>query len=352
MRSVLAEHESVRAHYAGVKDRKQLTLTEARAAKHKIDWHSVVPPRPSYLGVKSFKDYNLDELIGRIDWTPFFRSWELRGTFPAILDDPTVGEAARSLFADAKAMLGTVVSEKWLTARAVVGFFPANAVGDDDIEIYANEDRESITCTAHFLRQQMIKTKGRSNFCLVDFVAPSESGVSDYVGAFAVTAGLGIEAHLARFRGAHDDYSDILLKALADRLAEALAERMHERVRTELWGYAPDEALDNEALVREAYQGIRPAPGYPACPDHCEKGTLFELLGATEEASITLTESFAMLPAASVSGYYFWHPEAQYFGVGKIGKDQVEDYARRRGVSVEVAERWLAPNLAYDRSSR
>ena len=351
VRSVRSEHESVRARYARGKDRKLLSLAEARAAKHKIDWRGVVPPRPSYLGVKTFKYYDLGELTGRIDWTPFFRTWELHGTFPAILDDPTVGEAARSLFADAQTMLGKIVSEKWLTARAVVGFFPANAVGDDDIEIYANEERKPALCTAHFLRQQMIKTKGRSNFCLADFVAPRESGVDDYVGAFAVTAGLGIEAHLARFRGSHDDYNDILLKALADRLAEALAERMHERVRIELWGYAPDEALDNQALVREVYQGIRPAPGYPACPDHCEKEMLFDLLGATEETSITLTESFAMLPAASVSGFYFWHPESQYFGVGKIGRNQVEDYARRRGVSVGVTERWLAPNLAYDRGS-
>ncbi len=347
---VRTEHETVRARYSAGKDRKLLPIAEARAAKHQIDWQGVVSPRPSFLGLKAFEDYDLAELPSRIDWTPFFRSWELQGTFPAILEDPVVGEAARNLFADARKMLDQIIAEKWLSARAVVGFFPANAINDDDVAIYADETRTSTASTFHFLRQQMVKSRGRSNFCLADFVAPKSSGVEDYVGAFAVTAGLGIEPHLARFAIEHDDYSDILLKALADRLAEALAERMHERVRTSLWGYAPDEDLDNEALVREAYQGTRPAPGYPACPDHSEKVALFELLDAPQRASITLTEGFAMLPAASVSGYYFWHPDAQYFGVGKIGKDQVEDYARRRGVSIEQAERWLAPNLAYDRS--
>ena len=347
--SVCAEHESVRARHSAGKARKLHPIAEARVAKYQIDWSTVVPPRPSFLGVKTFADYDLTELPDRIDWTPFFRSWELQGTYPAILNDPVVGDAARSLFADAQRMLDQIIVEGWLSARAVVGFFPANAVNDDDVAIYTDETRSSEACRVHFLRQQMVKTKGRHNMCLADFVAPQTSSLVDYVGAFAVTAGIGIEHHLARFRAEHDDYSDILLKALADRLAEALAERMHERVRKTLWGYAPDEALDNDALVREAYQGIRPAPGYPACPDHSEKVTLFGLLDASNHASITLTESFAMLPTASVSGFYLWHPESQYFGVGKIGRDQVEDYAKRRSVSVAQAERWLAPNLAYNR---
>ncbi|NQV79578.1 MAG: methionine synthase, partial [Alphaproteobacteria bacterium] len=284
-----------------------------------------------------------------IDWTPFFRTWELAGNYPGILEDATVGSAARDLFKDAQAMLQRLVGEQWLTARAVFGFFPANSLGDD-VEIYTDESRRTVLKTAHFLRQQMSKSAGRTNFCLADFVAPKDSGVADYIGAFAVTSGLGIETKLAEFKAAHDDYSGIMLQALADRLAEAFAERLHERVRKEFWGYAADEDLDNAAMIKEAYQGIRPAPGYPACPDHSEKPALFELLDAERNAGIKLTESFAMLPGASVSGFYFSHPESQYFGIGRISRDQVADYAARRGVTLEQAERWLSPNLAYDRA--
>ncbi|MCH8111186.1 MAG: methionine synthase, partial [Proteobacteria bacterium] len=256
--------------------------------------------------------------------------------------------AARALFDDAKAMLEKIVAEKWLRARATVGFFAANAVGDD-VELYAGDNRGEVCAVVHFLRQQMAKSDGRENLCLADYVAPKDSRLADYLGAFVVTAGLGIETKLAEFEAAQDDYSEILLKALADRLAEAFAERMHERVRKEFWAYASDEALDNGALIRADYAGIRPAPGYPACPDHSEKPVLFDLLEAERRTGVTLTESFAMLPASSVSGYYFSHPDARYFGIGKIGRDQVKDYARRRGVALAQAETWLAPNLGYER---
>lgn len=289
-----------------------------------------------------FEDYPLEDLVERIDWTPFFRSWELAGTYPAILTDKVVGESASQLFADAQAMLEKIIKEKWLTAKAVIGFWPAARDGDD-VVLYEDDTRTRELSRVHFLRQQFAKREGRPNMCLADFVANG----NDYLGGFAVTAGHGIDEHLARFKANHDDYSDILLKALADRLAEALAERMHERVRREYWGYAADENLTNEDLIREKYQGIRPAPGYPACPDHSEKPELFRLLNAGQNAGISLTESFAMVPTAAVSGYYFSHPQAQYFGVARVGRDQVEDYARRRGVPVEQAERWLRPNLGY-----
>ena len=284
-----------------------------------------------------------------------FRSqtWELAGHYPAILEDPVVGESARGLFNNAKAMLKKIVEQKWLHARAVVGFFPANSNGAEDITLWdgsgePGSGRRAIA-VIHTIRQQMVKPAGRPNLALADFVAPADSGVTDWMGLFAATTGIGLDERVAEFERAHDDYSSILLKALADRLAEAFAERLHERVRRELWGYAPKEQLDNTAILKEQYQGIRPAPGYPACPDHTEKGTLFELLRATELAGIRLTESFAMLPTAAVSGYYFWRPEAQYFGVGKIERDQVADYARRKGMDLAVAERWLAPILHYDR---
>ena len=293
-------------------------------------------------------DYPLAELVERIDWTPFFQTWELAGHYPAILDDPRVGPAARSLFDDAGALLDRIVRERLLTARGVFGLFPAAAVGDD-IEVYRDAGRREPIATIHTLRQQMAKPPGRPNLALADYVAPRESSVPDHVGAFAVTTGHGLDALVADFEARHDDYNAILAKALADRLAEAFAERLHERVRREFWGYAPGEALENTELIREAYQGIRPAPGYPACPDHTEKRTLFDLLQAERGAGITLTESFAMTPGAAVSGYYFWHPEARYFGVGKIDRDQVEDYARRKGLPVEEVERWLAPNLSYER---
>ncbi|MFQ5971425.1 MAG: methionine synthase [Alphaproteobacteria bacterium] len=349
LRSVSCEYADIRDQRADRPSaRKQPTLAEARAAKHRIDWRGEPPQRPALLGIHVFDDYPLEEIAERIDWTPFFQTWELKGIFPRILDDKKYGKAARGLFDDAQAMLARIIEERWLTAKAVIGFFPANTVNDDDIELYADEDRNGTISVIHCLRQQMAKTDGRANYCLADFIAPKQTGVADYIGGFVLTAGIGIERHLERFAEAHDDYSGILLKALADRLAEAFAERLHERVRKEFWGYARDEKLDNEALIREEYRGIRPAPGYPACPDHSGKPALFDLLSAPESVSVTLTDGFAMLPASSVSGYYFAHPETRYFGVGKIGRDQVEDYARRRGQSVERVEKWLAPNLAYD----
>ncbi len=346
----------VRDQYREIRDRRadrqpaerRQPIAAARANRLAIDWTSAPAPRPCSVGVTVLTDYPLEELVPRIDWTPFFQTWELAGHYPAILQDPAVGAAARSLFADAERMLSTIVSERLLGARAAFGFWPANSVGDD-IEVYADESRTGVLTVIHTLRQQMLKPPGRPNLALADFVAPKESGVRDYVGGFAVTAGHGLEALVAAHEGAHDDYSAILAKALADRLAEAFAERLHERVRKEFWGYARDETLDNAALVKEQYQGIRPAPGYPACPDHTEKRALFDLLEAESNAGIHLTESFAMTPPSSVSGYYFWRPEAQYFGVGKIERDQVEDYARRKGLDVATVERWLAPNLNYDR---
>jgi 5-methyltetrahydrofolate--homocysteine methyltransferase len=350
VRSIADEYENVRERYRNRdSEANQHDIAQARENGFKADWARYSPPRPSFLGVRKLEDYDLAELTTRIDWTPFFRTWELAGRYPDLLDDAKIGEAARGLYNDARAMLQKIIGEHWLTAQGVFGFFPANAVGDD-VEIYADDSRTKVLTTVHFLRQQMTKSEGRTNYCLADFVAPKETGVADYIGAFAVTAGLRIEEKLAEFKRAHDDYSGIMLQALADRLAEAFAERLHERVRKEFWGYAPDEALDNDALIKEAYIGIRPAPGYPACPDHSEKPALFQLLDAEDNAGIKLTESFAMLPGASVSGFYFSHPESQYFGIGKIGRDQVADYAARRGVSVQQAERWLSPSLGYDRT--
>jgi 5-methyltetrahydrofolate--homocysteine methyltransferase len=326
----------------------QLSLPQARAKRLKIDWPAYVPPIPSFLGVRSFDDYPLDELLPYIDWMPFFNTWEFAGKFPDILRDPVVGEAAGDLYADATRMLKQLIEEKWLRARAVVGFFPANSSGDDDITVYTDDTRQSVKARLHHLRQQKSKPQNQAQSCLADFVAPVHSNRADYLGAFAVTAGIGIDEHVARFEAAHDDYSSIMLKALADRLAEALAERLHERVRRELWGYAPHEELDGAGLIDEQYQGIRPAPGYPACPEHTEKGTLWQLLDPERNAGIRLTESFAMFPTAAVSGFYFSHPQAHYFGVGQIDRDQVASYAQRKGWNLAEAERWLAPNLGYD----
>jgi 5-methyltetrahydrofolate--homocysteine methyltransferase len=303
-----------------------------------------VPPRPRSTGVAALRDYPLERLVPYIDWTPFFQAWELSGPYPAILKDPVVGEQASKLLAEAQAMLERIVREKWIRASGVYGLFPAAQVGGDDIEIYIDESRDKVAMTWHNLRQQNHKPAGRPNLCLADFVAPKESGVADWVGAFAVGAG-GFDARVAEFE---DDYQAILLKVLADRLAEAFAEHLHQRVRREFWGYAAGEALSPAELIAEAYRGIRPAPGYPACPDHTEKGPLFALLDAQANATMRLTESFAMLPASSVAGFYFSHPEASYFAVGKIGRDQLEDYARRKGMTPEEAEKWLAPWLAYE----
>ena len=343
------EYAAIRAgHAAAGGRRKGETLAGARRNRLVIDWTAQEPPRPNVYGLQAFDDYDLADIAACIDWTPFFRTWELKGTYPAILDDAKVGEAARGLLGDARVMLESIIADGWLRARGVVGLFPANADGDD-VEVYTDETRGAVAARFHFLRQQMKKREGRANLCLADFVAPKESGRADTIGGFAVTAGLGIEEMVSEFEAAHDDYSIILLKALADRLAEAFAERLHQRVRREFWGYAAAEDLDNDALIAEAYQGIRPAPGYPACPDHGEKRALFDLLEAEKNASVTLTESFAMLPAAAVAGFYFAHPEASYFGVGRIARDQVADYAKRKGVPVAQAEKWLAPNLAYER---
>jgi 5-methyltetrahydrofolate--homocysteine methyltransferase len=281
---------------------------------------------------------------------PFFNAWEFAGRFPDILTDPVVGEAASSLYADARRVLKQMVSERWVQANAVIGFFPANSV-DEDIEVYRDESRSDVAWRLHHLRQQKPKPAGQPHYALADFIAPRDSGVKDWIGAFAVTTGIGLDEKVREFEARHDDYGSIMLKALADRLAEALAERMHERVRREFWGYAPEERFTNDDLVREKYRGIRPAPGYPACPDHTEKATLFSMLDVERNAGITLTENFAMHPTAAVSGWYFSHPEATYFGVGKIDADQVSDYARRKGLTVQEAERWLAPVIGYESSA-
>jgi 5-methyltetrahydrofolate--homocysteine methyltransferase len=346
---IKAEHERRREQHRNKSAKSpQLSLSQARAKKFKIDWSAYTPPVPSFLGVRAFDDYPLAELVPYIDWMPFFNAWEFAGKFPDILTDKVVGEAVRSLYADAQRMLKQLIDEKWLKARAVVGFFPANSTADDDINVYSDESRMHVLLPLHHLRQQKSKPQNQAQSCLSDFLAPASSGRADYLGGFAVTAGIGIEPHVARFEAAHDDYSSILLKALADRLAEALAERMHERVRRELWGYVPHEHLDGEKLIREEYQGIRPAPGYPACPDHTEKAALWRLLDAERTAGIRLTESFAMFPTAAVSGFYFSHPKAHYFGVGKIDRDQVASYAQRKGMTLTESERWLAPLLGYE----
>ena len=351
---VRAENEDARRrHVAKDSAARAATLAEARANKVKIHWPDWQPTKPARPGIHVLEDYSLAELRDRIDWTPFFRSWELIGTYPAILDDDTVGDTASALMDDAEQMLDRIISEGWLSARGVFGMFPANSDGAETINIYADESRTEIASRFNTIRQQIRKTGGkggdRPNFALADFVAPAETGIADYIGGFAVTAGVGIDEHVARFEEANDDYNAILLKALADRLAEAFAERLHERVRKEFWGYAASESFENDALIKENYQGIRPAPGYPACPDHTEKDGLFNLLGATEAAGIELTESFAMLPTAAVSGFYISHPESRFFGTGKIAKDQVEDYARRKEMDVATVERWLAPILGYER---
>ena len=343
---VAAEYTTIREDFeAGDGEARLLSLNDARANGADIDWRKYAPIAPNFTGIRAFAEYDLADLAQCIDWSPFFQTWELKGRYPAILDDPKQGEAARSLYVDAKDMLEKIIDEGWLTARGVIGLWPANAVGDD-VELYAGAGRDTAMETVHFLRQQMNKTRG-PNLCLADYIAPKQTGIEDFMGGFAVTAGHGCAERAKEFEDAHDDYQSILLKALADRLAEAFAERLHQRVRTEFWGYGADEALSNEDIIAEKYAGIRPAPGYPACPDHSEKPALLALLAAHQNAGMTLTDSFAMLPAASVSGYYIGHAQARYFGLGKIGRDQVADYAARKGITVDQAEIWLAPNLAY-----
>ncbi|MEI7806263.1 MAG: methionine synthase [Hyphomicrobiales bacterium] len=346
---VRAEYAKISAaHARGQEEKNRLPLSAARANALKLDWSGAhIPPKPNFLGTKVLADYPVKELIDFIDWTPFFSTWELTGKYPAILKDEKVGPAARSLFEDAQAMLKKIVEERWFKASAVFGFWPANADGDD-IHLFKDEERKKPLVTLHTLRQQLSKREGRFNVALSDFVAPRASGLGDYIGAFTVTAGLGEDDVAERFKQANDDYSAILVKALADRLAEAFAERLHQRVRREFWGYAPDEVLSTYELIAEKYPGIRPAPGYPAQPDHTEKGTLFGLLGGERAIGVKLTESYAMWPGASVCGLYFSHPQSAYFGVGKIERDQVIDYAKRKSWSVEECERWLAPILNYD----
>ncbi|MDP2901970.1 MAG: methionine synthase [Methylovulum sp.] len=342
--------QGIRQEYAQVRERHK--GKEAKTKQHPIglarqnrfNWGQYEPVKPSFLGIKVISDVPLATLATYIDWSPFFQTWEMAGSYPKILDDKVIGVEARKLFADAQAMLKKIIEGQWLTVRAVIGFFPAQSDGDD-VVLYTDETRTQQREVLHHLRQQNIKAPGRPNYCLSDFIAPAESGKADYIGAFAVTTGIGIEAKLQQFEQDHDDYSAIMLKALADRLAEAFAEYLHQIVRKDYWGYAEDETHENEQLIKEAYQGIRPAPGYPACPDHTEKAKLFELLNATENTSISLTESYAMYPASAVSGWYFSHPESQYFNVGKIDKDQLADYAKRKGIHEAEAERWLAAHL-------
>ncbi|GLS83607.1 methionine synthase [Paraferrimonas haliotis] len=343
-----SEYQALREKRLAQGSRKKLVSIEAaRDNRSSQDWSNYQAVKPAQLGRQVINDYPLEDLLDRIDWTPFFRSWELHGKYPDILDDNVVGEEATKLYQDGRAMLKRIIDEKWLTARAVFGLYPANTVNHDDIELYQDDTRTDVSITLHHLRQQ-IERAGNHNFCLADFVAPKTSGCPDYMGAFAVTAGIGIDEHIARFEADHDDYNAIMIKALADRLAEALAERLHERVRKEFWGYAASEDLDNQALIKEKYKGIRPAPGYSACPDHTEKGLLWTLLEPNKTIGLEITESFAMYPTAAVSGWYFANPDSRYFGITHIGKDQLLDYAKRKGMSQSEAEKWLRPVLDYD----
>ena len=340
------EYSVFRAKFLDRQETKEhIDLKTARARKLKLDWENFSPFTPNKTGIQRIENQNLDALVPYIDWSPFFRSWDLHGHYPAILNDAIVGEQATDLFADAQVILSEILDKKLLTAKAVFGLFPANTVADDDIEVYSSEARDNVAVKFLTLRQQLKKREGKTNAALADFVAPKASGKADYIGAFCVTAGFGTTELAQQYEDANDDYNAIMVKALADRLAEAYAEYLHEQVRRKHWGYAVEERLDNEALIKESYKGIRPAPGYPACPDHLEKQTIWKLLNVEEEIGVSLTESLAMWPAASVSGYYFAHPEAHYFGVGKITQDQVESFAQRKNIAVEEAKKWLRPNL-------
>jgi 5-methyltetrahydrofolate--homocysteine methyltransferase len=347
VKSIQEDYEKLRAYHEKHRgEKKLLPFNEACANKLTLSFNEKTIRKPKQLGVQHIKNLDLSILRSYIDWTPFFQTWELHGKYPNILSDELVGTEATKLFADANSLLEQIIDEKWLTANASFGIFPCNRVGED-IEIYADEERKTVLGIQHALRQQTKKVVGQPNLSLVDFIAPKDSNQIDYVGAFAVTAGLGIEEHLKVFQETIDDYNSIMLKALADRLAEAFAEYLHERIRKEIWGYVPDENMDNEALISEAYEGIRPAPGYPACPDHTEKITLFNLIDATQESGIELTDGLAMWPAASVSGWYFAHPDSKYFGLGKIQMDQVEDLASRKSMEINQMKRWLSSNI-YD----
>ncbi len=343
-----AEYAKVaEAHARSEADKLRLPILKARANALKLDWAAYSPPKPSFTGTRTIGSYDLSELVPYIDWTPFFQTWDMKGRFPAILEDEKQGEAARQLYEDARAMLKRIVDERWFQAKAVIGFWPANSVGDD-IKLYKGESRTEELATFYTLRQQLSKRDGRPNVAMSDFVAPFETGKADYIGGFVVTAGIGEDRISERLKGRNDDYSSIMAKALADRLAEAFAERMHERVRKEFWGYGVAETFTPTELVTEPYAGIRPAPGYPSQPDHTEKATLFDLLQPESRIGVKLTESFAMWPGASVSGLYLAHPESHYFGVAKVERDQVEDYATRKNMTLVDAERWLSPILNYD----
>jgi 5-methyltetrahydrofolate--homocysteine methyltransferase len=344
---VQADYEKARTQHANKKGTPLLTIAEARANKAKLSFSgNDAPVKPKFIGRRVFKNIDLSLIAQYIDWSPFFQTWDLAGPYPAILTDKVVGEAASKVFAEAQAMLKKIIDGRWLSASGVIALMPANTINDDDIELYTDESRKEVALTWYGMRQQTVKPVidgvARPNQCLSDFIAPK--GADDYIGLFAVSAGMGMEKRLAQFEAAHDDYSAIMFKSLADRLAEAFAEYMHERIRSDFWGYAADEHLDTEALIKEQYQGIRPAPGYPACPDHTVKADMFKLLQC-DEIGMTLTDSFAMQPAAAVSGFYFAHKEAKYFSVDKIGEDQLMDMAKRRNLPKEYLERWLAPNL-------
>jgi 5-methyltetrahydrofolate--homocysteine methyltransferase len=347
MADIKADYDALRARHAQKSERPQLPFDKAKANATPVDWSSYDPPAPKTPGVHVLADYDLAELREFIDWQPFFNSWEMKGKFPDILNSPTHGEAASKLYEDAQAMLDRLIAEEWISAHGVYGLFPAASTGEDVI-VYDGDDRTTERTRLFALRQQGEHREGIPNRSLADFVAPADSGLQDWVGAFAVTAGIGLPAKVKEFKDALDDYSAILLESLADRLAEAFAERLHQRVRTEFWGYATETGTSNDDLIAERYQGIRPAPGYPACPDHTEKRTIWDLLDVEANAGIELTESMAMWPGASVSGVYYSHPQSQYFVVGRLGRDQVADYAERKGWSLTEAERWLSPNLGYD----
>lgn len=349
VKEMKAEYAQLREDYANKReDKNYVTYKDACANKYQVDWETAKIVTPKQLGSYALTDFSLAEIRAYIDWTPFFQTWMLKGKYPKILKDPVIGVEATKLYADANKLLDQVIAEKWLTANAAYGMYPAAVVHDDTVEVYSDESRTAVLKKFHFLRQQGKKGKDVPNISLADFIAPKESGKQDYIGMFAVTAGMGIEPHLERFEKDHDDYNSIMLKAVADRLAEAFAECLHAKVRKEYWGYAADETLDNEELIKESYIGIRPAPGYPACPDHTEKPDLFKLLDATNKTGIILTESMAMYPASSVSGFYFANAEAKYFGLGKVAKDQIEAYASRKNMNLSTMEKWLAPNLTYD----
>jgi 5-methyltetrahydrofolate--homocysteine methyltransferase len=346
--TVKAEYAQLREEHANRKQIKNyIPYAKALENRVKVDWENKSYTTPTFIGNKTFNEYDISEIREYIDWTPFFQTWMLKGKYPKIFDNEVIGVEAKKLFDDAQLVLSEIIDKNLLYANAVVGIYPANAIGDD-IEVYTDESRTEIKTVFHSLRQQGKKGDGLPNMSLADFVAPKSTNKQDYIGGFAVTAGIGIEPLIEKYEKDHDDYNSIMVKAVADRLAEAFAELMHAKVRRELWGYSKNETLDKESLIKEDYQGIRPAPGYPACPDHTEKAILFDLLEVERNTGITLTESFAMYPASSVSGFYFMHEEAKYFGLGKIEKDQVNDYAKRKGMSVELVEKWLSPNLSYD----